>query len=66
MRWAIAPTSPLDSPADGYFDRVVKYVPTDVVGAWVAITTLLKSAQNIRQDIVLWICLAFGNVITAL
>jgi hypothetical protein len=52
-------------PADSYFDRVVKYVPSDVVGAWVAVTTLLKSAHGIRQDVVLWICFAVGVVVTA-
>jgi hypothetical protein len=53
-----------EKPADGYPDRVVKYVPADVVAAWIAATNVLKTANVPRQN-VLWACFAFGVVATA-
>jgi hypothetical protein len=50
---------------DTYFDKVVLYIPADVVGAWVATTGLIKSASNVPTETVLWVCFAFGVVVTA-
>jgi hypothetical protein len=54
-------------PLDGYFDRVLKYIPADVVGAWVAVTGILKSNAegDPNADALLWGVFAFGLVFTA-
>ena len=44
---------------DGYFDKLLKYIPTEIVGAWIAITGLIKSASNIPTNTILWILLVF-------
>jgi hypothetical protein len=50
---------------DGYFDKIVKYIPADIVAAWVAISALVKGATGIPVDTVLWISFAVGLVLTA-
>jgi hypothetical protein len=52
------------TPPDTYFDKVVKYIPADIVAAWVAVTGLVKSA-NAPASAVLWVCFAAGVLITA-
>jgi hypothetical protein len=49
---------------DGYSDRVVKYIPADVVGAWVAITALIQGNQN-ASPAVLWVMFVVMVAITA-
>lgn len=51
-------------PVDTYFDRVVKYIPADVVAAWVATLGIVKSGGG--DSIVLWVAFVFGLVITFL
>ena len=53
---------------DGYFDRVVKYIPADVVGAWVAVSGIIKSAAKDDPNApnILWIAFAVGVVATGL
>ena len=53
-------------PADTYFDKVVKYIPADIVGAWIAVSGLVASAANVPQVRILWIAFFFGLVLTAL
>ena len=36
-----------DKSIDGYFDRVMKYIPGDIIGAWVAVTGLILSLIHI-------------------
>ena len=44
---------------DTYFDRVIKYIPTDIVAAWIAIIGAIKSAPaDIPKTTVLWIVFA--------
>jgi hypothetical protein len=66
QRVTLEDTTGQQRPADAYFDRVVKYVPADVVGAWVAVTTLLKKAAGVPVETVLWVCFAVGIVVTAI
>jgi hypothetical protein len=45
-------TSQLDSSKastkiDGYFDKLLKYIPTEIVGGWVAITGFIKGSSDI-------------------
>ena len=51
---------------DGYFDKLLKYIPTEIVGAWIAITGLIKSASNIPTNTILWILLVIFTGLTAL
>jgi hypothetical protein len=53
------------APPDGYFDKVVKYIPADIVAAWVAISALVKGATNVPVNTVLWISFVVGLVLTA-
>lgn len=50
---------------DTYFDKVVKYIPADIVGAWVAVTGLVASATEPSEGL-LWAAFAIGLVLTAL
>jgi len=50
---------------DAYFDRVVKYIPSDVVAAWTAAAGLIAGAQNIPKDTILWITFFVGLILTA-
>lgn len=50
---------------DTYFDKVVKYIPADIVAAWVAVSGLIKSAVNVPANTVLWICFLVGLLLTA-
>lgn len=51
---------------DTYFDKVIKYIPTDIVGAWVAVTGLISSGSDVPTNLLLWIAFASGTVLTAL
>ena len=51
---------------DGYFDKLLKYIPTEIVGGWIAITGLIKSASNIPTNTILWILLIIFTGLTAL
>jgi hypothetical protein len=50
--------------ADGYTDKVVKYVPADVVAAWTAAVAVIKGAVGIPTSWVLLICLVVGLALT--
>jgi hypothetical protein len=48
---------------DTYFDRVVKYIPSDIVAAWVAAVGIIKSGSDkVGATTVLWIAFLFGVV----
>jgi hypothetical protein len=51
---------------DGYFDKVIKYIPSDIVGGWVAVTGLIKSADNVPTNLLLWIAFGAGIILTLL
>ena len=50
---------------DGYFDKIVKYIPADIVAAWVAISALVKGATDVPANTILWISFAVGLGLTA-
>lgn len=50
---------------DGYFDKLLKYIPTEIVGGWIAVTGLIKSASNIPANTVLWLLLVIFTGLTA-
>lgn len=52
---------------DTYFDRVVKYIPADIVSAWVfVLASVNASPDNVPKPMVLWVSFACGVVLTAL
>ena len=50
--------------ADGYLDKVVKYVPADVIAAWTAAVAIIKGTAGIPSGRVLLICFAVGLGLT--
>ncbi|BAY21536.1 hypothetical protein NIES2100_12910 [Calothrix sp. NIES-2100] len=50
---------------DDYFSKLIKYIPTEIVGGWIAITGLIKSAAGIPTNTILWILLIVFTVMTA-
>src|SRR5437870_5277388 len=53
---------------DSYSDRVIKYIPADVVAAWVAAAGLIETAKNNANrpsNRVLWIVFGVGVVLAA-
>jgi len=50
--------------ADGYADRLIKYIPTDVVGAWLAVTGIIASDTESPQRSLLWLFFIIFLVIT--
>ena len=49
---------------DTYFDRMIKYIPADIVSGWVAISGLISSAVSIPKERILWIVFAVMVVLT--
>jgi len=45
---------------DSYSDRIVKFVPGDVVAGWLAITSAIKSAAQPPSERTLWIIFSVG------
>lgn len=50
---------------DGYFDRVIKYIPSDVVAAWTAVTGLVTADAQAPQNTLLWILFGIFTFLTA-
>ncbi|MDY6805072.1 MAG: hypothetical protein SXA11_14870 [Cyanobacteriota bacterium] len=46
---------PEEGRVDGYFDKLIKYIPTEIVGAWIAITGLIKSSSDVPAETILWV-----------
>jgi len=51
---------------DTFLDRVVKYIPADIIAAWTSITGLISSAANVPGQRILWIVFAVGLIVTPL
>ncbi len=51
--------------ADTYFDRLVKYLPTDIIFAWVTVLGLVDSSTSIPKNALLWIMFVLFTLITA-
>ena len=41
-------------PADGYADKLIKYIPADVVAAWLAVTGIVAGDPGSPQKPLLW------------
>jgi len=53
-------------PLDSYYDRLLKYIPADVVAGWIAVKGILASVQGNPNDNIYWICFAAGVIFTIL
>lgn len=53
-------------PIDTYSDKIIKSIPAEIVGAWVAVKGLVDSASNVPKSTILWICFAVGVLLTFL
>lgn len=52
-------------PPDDYADKIVKLVPTDVVAAWVAVSSAIKVDPSQMSLTGLWVIFAVGVVMAA-
>ena len=50
---------------DGYFDKLIKYIPSEIVGAWIAIKGLIASDNTIPQNNFLWTLFVAFTILTA-
>ncbi len=50
---------------DGFGDRVVKYIPAEVLAAWVAASGIIPSVAAQRQLATFWVAFVLGVVFTA-
>jgi drug/metabolite transporter (DMT)-like permease len=53
-------------PLDTYYDRLIKYIPADVVVGWITVKGIISSASNAPADKVYWICFIAGVIFTIL
>jgi preprotein translocase subunit YajC len=51
-------------PTDGYTDKLIKYIPSDIVAAWLAVTGIISSDIEAPQQTLLWLLFAVFLVIT--
>lgn len=54
---------------DGYFDRIIKYIPTDVMVAWIATVGIVNSSfqnSDAPKDMILWIAFFIGIIFTVM
>ena len=58
-------TAPANIPPDDYAGRLMKYIPTEGVGFWLAVSGIIQSAgSNIPQLGLLWLFFIIGLVLT--
>ena len=50
---------------DNYFSRLVKYIPTEVVALYIALSSLVVSSGD-ASSVVFWAILVFGIIVTPL
>jgi hypothetical protein len=63
--WSAYESSDSEGKIDGYFDRLLKYIPSDVVGLWLAGSGLIKSqADDGSRAGLLWFLFVVGLVIS--
>jgi drug/metabolite transporter (DMT)-like permease len=53
-------------PLDTYYDRLIKYIPADVVAGWITVKGIISSASDANTDKVYWICFIAGVIFTIL
>ena len=62
--------SKTEAKVDNYLEKLMKYIPSEIVGAWIAIQGIFANgdreveAVNSSQNIFLWVILAFLSILT--
>lgn len=51
---------------DGFFDKLIKYIPSDIVAAWIFASSAIKSASSGSSTTLMWVVFAVLLVITPL
>lgn len=54
---------------DNYFDRIIKYIPADIIGAWIATVGIVSSfsqGSDVPKETILWIAFGIGIIFTAI
>lgn len=65
--WYDYESSEAEEKKDAYFDRLLKYIPSDVVGLWLAGSGLIQSqADNTSRLGLLWLLFVVGLVFSFL
>ena len=65
--WSTYESSESDTKIDGYFDRLLKYIPADVVGLWLTGSGLIKtSPDNLSRVGLLWLLFVLGLIFSFL
>jgi hypothetical protein len=49
---------------DGYLERVIKYIPTEIVAAWVPVKNIVVASLGGSSTAVLWVCFVVGLALT--
>lgn len=52
---SVLQTAAHNTELDGYWDKVVKYIPADVVGAWLVASSIIKAANPRPGQVTLWV-----------
>ena len=52
------------SEVDGYLEKVMKYIPSEAVGVWITIKTMVEAVNDIPQTGILWVILFFCLFLT--
>jgi hypothetical protein len=53
-----------DKNIDTYFDRVLKYIPADIVSAWVAAKGIITASSADSKQTIFWVCFLIGVILT--
>ena len=65
--WSTYESSESDTKIDGYFDRLLKYIPADVVGLWLTGSGLIQtSPDDLSRVGLLWLLFVLGLVFSFL
>jgi len=51
---------------DNYADKVIKYIPADVVAAWLTAAGIINGAADVSKSTLLWISFGVGLLVTPL
>ncbi|MCL2930650.1 MAG: hypothetical protein O4861_11355 [Trichodesmium sp. St16_bin4-tuft] len=42
------------SDVDSYLDKITKYIPSEIVGVWITIKTMVEGNNNVPENSILW------------
>ena len=56
--------SQASSEVDSYVDKIMKYIPSEAVGVWITIKSMVEGQSEIPQSNILWVIFAFSLFLT--